>query len=260
MKNVVIIPIFLLLILLLAYTCGSAQDFLVTTKSDTLYGELKPINYGAEKKVQITDKQKKKTIVSMFQTKSFSIKNEIYQPVKGPTGYSFMKLIKSGYLSLYAFQQPNQSTYDSYYILKKDGKGMEVPNLTFKKSMISFLEDCSEVTDKIERGDLGKRELIDIIDDYNICITTKSSIATLPVAEKKTDVDSKKLTEWNELEKLVSDASIENKSTALEMIQEIKSKISKGEKIPNFLISGLKSMLTQEPLKETLETALASLE
>jgi hypothetical protein len=46
------------------------------------------------------------------------------------------------------------------------------------------------------------------------------------------------------------------KSNALDMIAEIKSKVGRSEKIPNFLIDGLKSTLTQDVFKTELENAL----
>jgi len=40
------------------------------------------------------------------------------------------------------------------------------------------------------------------------------------------------------------------------MIAEIKGKVARSEKVPNFLIEGLKSTLTQEVFKTDLENAL----
>jgi len=94
-------PLYIFILsLVLSSFCLFGQDILVTTKGDTLRGEVKPLIYGTDKKVQITEAGKKKAIYSLFQTKSYSLKGETYQPVKGPSGYTFMKLIKSGYLSI----------------------------------------------------------------------------------------------------------------------------------------------------------------
>ena len=125
------------------------QDYVVTIQGDSLKGDVKALTYSAEKKVQITEPGKKKVIYPFFKVKSFSLDGEIYEPVKGPNGYTFMKIIKAGFLSLYAFQQENQTSYDGLYLAKKDGSGMEVPNLTFKKGMKNFLEDCPAVAEKI---------------------------------------------------------------------------------------------------------------
>src|SRR5688572_10891221 len=142
MKKVSIRHIFFLLNALLVCQCVTAQDYLVTTKGDTLYGEIKPLNYGLEKKVQLRTADKKKQIYPMVQISAFALKKEVYQPVKGPNGYSFMKLLKPGYLSLFAFQGENQVTYDNHFLLKRDGNGTEVPNLSFRKILTNFPSDC----------------------------------------------------------------------------------------------------------------------
>src|SRR5690242_6588593 len=110
--KITIVQFLLFIILMIAYTCSSAQDYVVTSSGDTLKGTLKVLNLSSEKKVQITDAQKKKTMVSLFKMRSFFYKGETYHPVKGEKAYQFMKLMKEGYLSLYAFQLENQASYD----------------------------------------------------------------------------------------------------------------------------------------------------
>src|SRR5687768_16695396 len=127
-----------------------AQDYIVTLQGDTIKGDVRALAYGSERKVQITEPGKKKVVHPFYKVKSFSINGEVFQPVKGPNGYAFMKPIKVGYLSLYAFQNENQTSYDGMFLLKKDGTGIEVPNLTFKKGMRNFLDDCPEIAAKIE--------------------------------------------------------------------------------------------------------------
>jgi hypothetical protein len=235
--------------------CSFGQDFLVTTKGDTLRGEVKPLVYGSDKKVQITETGKKKVTYPLFQVKSYSLKGETYQPVKGPSGYTFMKLIKSGYLSLYAFQSENQVSFDGMYLLKKDGDGMELPNLSFKKGMKKFLDDCPVVADKIDSDELNKKDLNKIVDQYNSCIENRT-VDHEKIIAKRTE-QNKNMTAWDVLEaKVKTQPDFEGKNNALEMIGEIKSKISSSQKIPNFLLEGLKSSLTGEEFKTELENAL----
>jgi len=254
MKNLGIIHILFLLIAMLVCKCVNAQDFLVTTKGDTIFGEIKPLNYGPEKKVLIKTADKKKTVYSMFQVSFYSLEKETYYPVKGPAGYSFMKLLKPGYLSLYGFQVENQTTYDGRFLLKRDGKGTEVPNLSFKKALTNFLDDCDQVAVKIENGVFSKRDLEKIVDEYNACINSNTSerlpVASTPSLKKKTD-------SWDVLaEKVKAHENFDGQENTLEMISEIKSKISKSEKVPNFLIQGLKETLTIPELQEDLQNAL----
>jgi hypothetical protein len=218
-------------------------------------GETKPLLYGLDKKVQLSQEGKKKVVYPMFQVRAFQYRGEIYQPVKGPDGYAFMKLQKAGYLSLYTYQLPNQTTFDGYYLLKMDGKGTEVPNISFKKAMQKFLSDCPSVAEKIDKGDFSKKDLNAIIDAYNNCIDLNTVDHSKVIADQK--VQQKVIGAWDVLEeKVKAEPEFEGKSNALDMISEIKSKVARSEKIPNFLIEGLKGTLTQETFKTELETAL----
>jgi len=235
-----------------------AQDYVVTTKGDTLRGEVRPQNFGANSKVQVKDNEKNKSSFTLFQVKAFSFKGETFQPVKGPNGYCFMKLQKGGYLSLYTFQLLNQTTYDGYFLSKLDGSGIEVPNLGFKKAMTSFLSECTAVTEKIDKGDLGKRSIDVIIDEYNACVKNKSLDNSKQIVQH--EAKTKKISTWDTLEeKIKGKADFEGKANALEMITEVKNKISKSENVPNFLIEGLKTILNPTDLKVDLENALNEL-
>jgi len=245
--------------------CAVAQDFLVNLQGDTIKGTVKALTYGPDIRVQVTEPGKKKTIYPFFKVKSFSADGAVYQPVKGPYGYAFMKLIKDGYLSLYSFQAPNQTQYDGMYLLKKDGDGIEVPNLTFKKGMRRFLEDCPVVADKIDSDVLNKKDLHKIIDEYNACIDNQTAYQKNVVEEKPTrevkPVRPETASAWDALEnKVKSQADFAEKENALEMISEIKNKISASQKIPNFLIEGLKSTLNQDVFKAELENALKEID
>src|SRR5690606_16009530 len=196
MKNFSIIHILLVLIAVLAYQCVNAQDYLVNTKGDTLRGEIKIFNWGPDKKVQVL-KDKKKNQFPIFQIKTFSYENEIYQPVKGPEGYTFMKLIKAGYLSLYAYQLQNQVSYDGLYLTKKDGTGAEVPNLGFKKTMKRFLTECPSVAYKLENDEFSRKDLHVLVDEFNICIDTKSTAQEKVISIKQ--AQTKKINHWDNL-------------------------------------------------------------
>jgi hypothetical protein len=252
---------FLILCGILLSVIVSGQDFVVTIQGDTLVGEVKPLTYGPEKKVQITEPGKKKVVYSFYKVKSFTFDNEVYQPVKGPQGYTFMKLVKAGYLSLYSFQSNNQNLYDGEYLLKMDGNGIEVPNITFKKGMKRFLDDCPTVADKIDSDVLNKKDLLQIVEEYNSCISNAAANKP-PVAESNPAVvvPAGVLDSWNALEsKVRSQSNFSEKENALDMIAEIKNKISTSQKVPNFLIDGLKNSLPQEEFKAELDAALQTL-
>jgi len=250
----------ILLAFALSISCHSvqAQDYVITTKGDSITGHLKPLLYGLEKKVQVTGEDKKKAVYSMFQVRRYRLDDRIYEPVKGPDGYTFMRLEKAGYLSLYNYQLANQVTFEGSYLMRRDGKGMDVPNISFKKSMKNFLKDCPTVADRIDNGELNRKDLNDIIDAYNLCVEQHTVDHEAIVVKQATQ--SKSISAWDALENKVKEAAdFDGKPNALEMIQEIKGKISRSEKIPNFLLDGLKSSLKDESFQPALEAALKEL-
>lgn len=258
MKNFCFLHILLLLLFLLVYQFSNSQDYVVTAKGDTIYGAVKSLSYGPEKKVQVTASNKKKSVYTIFQTQAFSLNGDTYRPVKRENGYTFMKVIKPGYLTLYAFQPENQVAYDGLFLMRKDGIGLEVPNLTFKKQMRNYLQDCPEVSAKIENGELNKKSLDKIVDEYNACIHQRTTDHLKQAI--KTEQTTKKISAWDVLEAKVKDKpDFEGKSDGLDMISDIKNKIKNGEKVPNFLLEGLKSSLAKAELNEEIDNALKEL-
>jgi hypothetical protein len=240
---------------MLVYQCSRAQDYLVTSKRDTVAGKVKPLLFGPEKKVQITTADKKKTVYSITQTLAFSYENQVYHPVRTGKGYEYMKLRKEGYLSLYNYQLENQITYDGVYLVKKDGSTLDVPNLSFKKQLTKFLSDCSEVADRVSSGDLGKKQLDQIVDAYNECIAQRTANTNHQIA--RTQEATKKVSSWDTLEeKLKAEPEFSGKKDELDMVAEVKNKIRNSEKVPNFLLEGLKSTLGGTNLKADLDKAI----
>ncbi|HYC85849.1 MAG TPA: hypothetical protein VEB86_11540 [Chryseosolibacter sp.] len=259
MRGFTIVHVLLFLLALLVYNCARAQDYVVSIKGDTLRGDTKPIAFGIDKKVQVTLASKKKTTLSIFQVKEFRYRGDLFHPVKNEKGYTFMKLVRGGYLSLYAFQLENQHTYDGLYLVKRDGARTEVPNLGFRKVVGKFLEDCAGITSKIQSGTYGKKDILAVVDEYNECISQRTNVftsATIRQEENKKDIS-----EWNKLEDQVkSRPEFDGKADVLEMISDIKGKIKRDEKVPNFLVEGLKKSLAgSDDLLAQLDSALNEL-
>lgn len=249
--------LFLIILSALSYSVLHAQsDYLVLAKGDTLYGKITHLSFGVEQKVQLVDSNKKKTVYSMYQVKSFKINEDNFHLVKIYAAYKYMKLILSGYLSYYAFQQDNQVTWDGRFIYKMDGRGIEVPNIGFKKKMAEFLEDCPDIADKIDSGELTRNEIEEIINQYNACIERYSaSKQTVKQATPQQDVSN-----WDTFETALRNTeNLEDKETLLEMVTEVKAKAERGEKIPNFLLDGVKKGIAgNTTLEELLAKALSS--
>jgi len=252
MKYVRFIPLCLLFPLFSSYT--QAQDYVLTTRGDSLVGDVKPLHYGPEKRVQITTGNKEKQSLTLFQIREFSSDGAVYHPVKGDGGYVFMKLLQPGYLSLYAYQLENQTRFDGLFLRKADGESMVVPNLGFKKYVSRFLEDCPDVSERVDDGDFDKKDLTEIVDAYNSCITNRTVNHDQVIAQR--EERSVKISAWDSLEDRVKAMEFNEKENALEMIAEIKKKINRQESIPNFLTGGLKNALQDTGLETALEEAL----
>jgi hypothetical protein len=247
MKNFTVIHILLFVLMMLIAQCSHAQDFVVTSKGDTLYGKVRPYHSSTDPKVQVTEEGKDKRTFRVIETQGYRFKNEDYSPVRFNNRYVFMKVLKPGYLTLFGFQMDNQVTYDGRYLGRKDGTGMEVPNLVFKKNVSKYLSDCPTVSKQVENGELAKKDLEAIVENYNNCMN--KSITETVVANKK-------LSAWDVLETKVKEKDFTGKPDALEMITEIKSKIKRNEKVPSFMLEGLKNSLASTGLSTELQNAL----
>jgi hypothetical protein len=259
MKHSRMVPLFLLLMGILTFRVACGQDYLVTAKNDTLPGKTKMLNFNGSYKVQLTaDGQKRKTY-EVYEVKAFRLENEMYHTVRHTSGYAFMRLLKPGYLSLYAFQESGQVNWDGRMLVKADGSTQEVPNLGFKKRMSVFLGDCAEVRTKIELGAYSRSNIEQAIDEYNQCIAVRSAANQEQI--KQAIIQTEKGSAWTELEQAV-DASDDfaGKQDAADMIREVKLKLSRQEKIPNFLLEGLRASLKdQAKLAALLDKAIGQL-
>lgn len=252
MKYFSLVPLSLFFILVSSAT--HAQDYVVTTRGDSVVGEVKPLYYGPEKRVQIVTGDKDKKNFSLFEIREFSSNGAVYHPVKGETGYVFMKLLQPGYLSLYAYQLENQARFDGLFLKKVDGESMVVPNIGFKKFVSRFLEDCPQVSERVDEGDFARKDLTEIVDAYNACITNRTVNHDQVIAQREQRTE--KINVWDSLEDKIRRMEFSGKSNALEMIAEIKKKINRQESIPNFLTGGLKDALQDTGLEADLERAL----
>lgn len=228
------------LTLLLLSITSFGQDYLLTTRGDTLRGELKLIGIGNERRFVIKSGSEKKSLPFM-QVKGYQLKGVPYKLIKGPDGYTFMKPMKTGYLSLYSFQLKDQLTFDGLYLSKLDGTGIEVPNLSFKRTIRDYLKDCAEIVTKLDSGEYTKKNLVEIVEHYNRWIKENSVDHTKNIQEQQKA--SKRLDVWLVLEEKIQAETFQEKTDVMDVIREIKNKINSGQKVPKYMLDAVKGYL-----------------
>lgn len=236
-------------------------DYLVKLKGDTLKGEVRILSYDIQDRIQVTSDGKKQSFLAT-QVNHVSINGEIYKAQKQMNNIRMMKLIKEGYLSLYGFKIENQATYDGRLLTKKDGTTIEVPNLTFKKSLATYLEDCNDVSEQIRAGAYTRNEIEKVVDDYNACMLNKKNpqeLATV-VTEPKSSLQQKKTEALTSFSEKVASINFAAQADALELLKDIQGKVDRNEAIPNYQAEALKSILSsQDSLQIDLQNLLALL-
>lgn len=235
-------------ILIFGVTGAIAADYVVTMKNDTLTGKLSIQTYGNIDRVQIIAADKKKTVLTAIQLKMVSLAGEIYNPVRTDQGYRMMKLVRPGFVSLYLGRKPSGVTGDSYYydtpfLVKKDGAAIEVPNLSFKKVMSNFLSECSVMKARIQKEELGRKDLDKIIAEYNLCIEDQTkAVLTAPVQ----DSDSR-IIALTDLRSSIDLSSIAGKSDAVDIVTDMLDKTQHHLTVPKYQFDGLRNLLKDSP-------------
>lgn len=231
---------------------AQAQDFVVTTKQDTIRGRIRVTAYATTDKVQVTDQDKKKTEFAVTAVLAVFTDGQHFRPVLTSGGYRLLKVEKQGLLSLYMAQQSVGMPYNIPYLVKSSGEALEVPNLKFKKTLSGFLKDCKSIQAKMEEEDWGKKDLDQIIDAYNLCIDAQTKGSFIPSSDPT-------ITALTELKnKLEQDPTVH--SDAKDIIKDIYSMVYAGKVVPNYVREGLRASLKSFPqYNEAVDAALSSL-
>jgi hypothetical protein len=233
---------------------STAQDYVITNKGDTLQGEIKLLSFDLLDRVQVKIGKEKK-VYTAKEAIICSIKGKLYRPVGFNNSIRFMKVIRYGYLSLYAFNYPNQQTYDNHLLVKLGGTSMEVPNLLFTKVMVNYLDDCPTIKEKFKIENYGQKDIEKIVDEYNVCLAEQTKL--LSAAE----LTNQTLAGLNTLRAKVENLEdFPTKQDALDLIKDMTSKLKNKETIPNYLLEGLNRSLSEmTDVKVELDSVLSQL-
>ncbi len=229
----------------------NGQDFVVTNRLDTLPGKVLIRSYPNMDKVQLNTQEKKKEYAATALSTVF-LDGQIYRPVLVTDGFRLLKLERSGMVSLYMGRQSPGTPYNIPFLVKRSGESLEVTVLRFKNTMTKFLSDCSSIKQKIEEGKLGRKDLDQIINEYNLCIESQTQKAFLSSNDPRLIA----LTEFKN--KLQLDSSIP--PDALDIVTDLYSKIKENKPIPNYLTEGLRELLKNHAIFQSdLESLLLKL-
>ncbi|MEL7002294.1 MAG: hypothetical protein AAFN93_06115 [Bacteroidota bacterium] len=247
--------IFILYFVFFALTSRAQDGYIITTSADSLTGKINlllPGKYHDEIFIK-TDTDKKR--LKSYQIKRMVIGENIYHTVKILDRYRFMLLQIGGYASLYKYRADQSYQFNTPYLVKKDGYGIEVPNFNFKKAIGDFVSDCEEVNRKVNDKTYKKSNIEELVKDYNNCITS-GDVYKFDQAQ-----ESKKSDEFNILTEIINEAKAANPTSELvTLLTDIKSKMEKGESIPKYLRSALKDQTKGIPdLKDQVKELLDKL-
>ncbi len=227
------------------------QDFLITTRQDTVRGKITIEPSGKVDKL-LVNVNGRKAEYAAYSVVSFSVGGNRYQPVRIPEEIRFMLVGKAGSVSLcYARQVPG-APFDIPYLVKVSGESMEVNNLRFKRSVTKFLSDCATIQHKIESDSLGRDDLEEIVDRYNKCIEMQTTTAFAVTEDPKLAA----LNAFNK--KLEKESGIP--ADAREILKDLYLKVKEGKPVPNYMADGLRETLKDFPsYREDLESLLVVL-
>ncbi len=248
---------------------GYCQSYVVTVKGDTIYHSSeygKPeINYshtvssmGSIDYVEIREGFPKKSYNAM-QAKTVFIEGDIYHSIYYDDAFRFLKLIQDGYVSIYGYRIERQMEYNGRLLVKADGSMFDVPNLQFRKGLQKYFQDCEDVVTKLKLKVWDVKQLNEIVDEYNVCIQAKTD-ARFRGEDPQKDY-SQQIPILNSLEKKVTSLNdFPEKSDALELLGDIRAKLTVNKKIANYQLDALKDYLSgQKDVKGELEQLLTAL-
>lgn len=229
-------------ILLLACFSGFAQtpDIVVTAKGDSLTGKAKIMAYDVIDRVQLTEGKTKKQFTAV-QLQAVRVGDVWYGPVRTEYGYRMMKILQSGFLTLYLGRAQNSMVYDVQFLVRRDGRTMEVPNLTFKKSMQEFLSDCPKVQEDLAAEKLTKKDVAAIVKEFNACLEP-SGVKNPDRTAVVPDTDNR-ITTLQHLKDNLTNSEIASRTDAIDILNDMLDKIRKNQTIANYQIEALRSML-----------------
>jgi len=227
-------PVLIAILCLLSLTIYG-QDELYMASGDTLTGEitiLYPEDLFEEIILESGDSKKR---YKAFEFICFTKDSTDYKSIKSGQKYRVMQLEKPGYLSLWRFRVDNSYSFNGQYLYRKDGQGQEVPGMLFKKTMMNFLSDCNAVEAALKEGAYKRKNVEELVDDYNACIGRKTAGQEEQKMETATKPSITASPTLEQAEELSNRAKEIGDDELASMLTDVAGKLSEGSAVPSYL-------------------------
>ncbi|WP_462251878.1 hypothetical protein [Ekhidna sp.] len=215
----------------IVYTASAQNEYLVTLNGDTITGKIEIYRDSHYDGIDIKNDEGKKTYKA-FQVQSLAIDSEIYEPINYRNRKAIGKVISKGNLTYYLAIPENETTFKDR-IFYKDGNAFQISAINFKKRAAEFLNDCPEVSAKIENKELKFGDLDQIVAQYNEC-------------------------EDSQPESVSNNISSNDLANFAQLLLDISSKVENGEDVPSYMIKALEEY-SQTSLDQQVQSLLSEL-
>ncbi|KYG75012.1 hypothetical protein EV198_0465 [Roseivirga ehrenbergii] len=239
-------------LLLLSFSVAG-QDILTKHSGETLTGDVQLLSNSDGMPYAVVKNGKDKETIKLFDISNISMEEfGLIKPMKIGEQYHFGLLVSEDYLSVYKYSNSNRMDDFGMVALQKFGApAFALPGIMgFRKLMADYLSDCEEVSDKIEEKEFTRKDIDQIVADYNGCIALKNSINEQPASYYQSaapKIAASKQSMLEDFETLLKySEKVENKESATEMFSDLSSKLKKGEKVPDYLINALKGAIKND--------------
>ncbi len=206
------------------------EDYVILLNGDSISGKVSIDQDQYLEKVVI--KNNGKETFKHFQVREVYKDGEFYDPISYEQKRLFGKRIAKGTLSLYLIRTGNSYDYNQDILLKGEKEYLMIPNISFRSAVSEFLFECKKLSEDIENKVLTKKDLLEIVQQYNQC-----AIDTKP--DGPTPRPTSRLT--------LQELSI--------LLKDIEKKQTEGKPIPNYLIKALEEYKA-ENLSELIDDFL----
>ncbi|WP_422361275.1 hypothetical protein [Reichenbachiella sp.] len=225
------------LLLALVHASFGQDQWLVTTKLDTIYGKIymdtgDPLRPDAARLTNENGKNVYKSY-NLFAVHLGSHKD--YKTLKIDGRYQFAKVDLVGeYLSRYLYKDPElvgTANFSLPILVNWKGEQYKIGRMTSRKKFAEYLKDCPSLKDQILNKDIKKsKDMEVVILRYNMCIDEARN-------QPPEDTRMQKLSPQEKFQLFVTDLKSKNlyEGQLVPMLNDIEQKIEAEEFIPKYL-------------------------